>query len=81
MLEYIRICHMTEDNYDTVDRQDNDDRSGGTHEWEEGDRLLAVMREEREGILLRTYETTATKIAAANQIKQNVEDVIPVKQQ
>ncbi len=58
------------------------DSDGGVrrwHEWEDGDRLLAVMREEKEerwGI--RAYATTATEIAVTNQVKHDEKKIIPV---
>jgi hypothetical protein len=49
----------------------------GWHEWEEGDRLLAVMEEEGEGWGIRAHATTATEIAVANQVKRDVKEIIP----
>jgi hypothetical protein len=71
-------CHIAEDDEGAEEGENYENGAVGIHGWEEGDRLIAVMEEEEEEReWLRAHETTATKIAAANQIKRTWEEMVP----
>ena len=72
-------CEQEGKNDSTIDIDGDHERgSGRWHEWEEGDKMLAVVREEREESWgLRAYATTATEIAVANQVKRDMGKIIP----
>ena len=69
-------CHHAGDGHDTVDNEGGGEESS-RHEWE-GDRLLAVVKDEGEGMEVRAYMMMATKIAIENQgAKRDVSEIIP----